>query len=410
MFESLQPGRAEKLLESLRLGIPPAGFVEEFTVGRKGEIEWLDSHLIGDETYSLLLKANYGSGKTHLLQWIREKALHKRFGVSLLALDAKSGVRFNRMDQIFGSILRNIQVPLPNGPHGNLEQMLDLLAEAAKKARTYHNAPEQEFWGKVTNNWRWDYSKKLKSPPFFIALRAWASSDSPKVRQMVMDWLTFPDSYRIRKKDLYQTLVEGLRRHFRTPDWHWQTYKSKSLIFSSDLDYKSCWDALEDIHRMLVASGMTGMAVLFDEFEDVLTNLRNIKYQETAFRNLFRFTLGDRFMPGNRFTGKTFFAVTPDFVRKCKMLLLEKGPGDFDCRRFDELPTFSMSPLTVEDLLELAESRIVPVHERAYGNKCREGTNWKIKQAVLREARSAVQDRTRQAIKAAVQVLDDTLE
>jgi hypothetical protein len=47
-------------------------------------------------------------------------------------------------------------------------------------------------------------------------------------------------------------------------------------------------------------------------------------------------------------------AVTPDFVRKCKSQLLERGRVDFDYERFDELPSFEMSPLTKTELTELA--------------------------------------------------------
>ncbi len=401
-FVSLKPKQAEKLLEKLRMGIPPAGFVETFTVGRKEEIRRLDDHLINGESYSLLLKANYGAGKTHLLELIREKALQKRFGVSLAVLDAKSGVRFNRMDQMLGAILRNIQIPLPDGTQGNLEQTLDFLAEASEKARTDRNAPGYEFWAKVTNNWRWDYAEKLTSPPLFVAFRAWASSDRPEVRQMVMDWLTFPEVYKNKRKDIYLTLVKGLRRHFRDPRSHQKFYKEESLVFHPS-SYRNCWNALKDIHRMLVASGMAGLAVFFDEFEDILTNLNNINYEEDAFWNLFRF------MSGDRFAGKTFFAVTPAFTEKCKARLMEKDHWDFDYSQFDELPTFSMTPLEARDLLRLA-ARIVLVHEVAYDYQCSASVIEAMNQAVVVEARNAVQDRARQAIRRVVRVLDDALE
>lgn len=401
-FESLKSNQAEQLLEKLRMGIPPAEFVEKFTVGRKEEIRWLDEHLINGASYSLLLKANYGAGKTHLLELIREKALQKRFGVSLAVLDAKSGIRFNRMDQMLGAILRSIQVPLLDGTPGHLEQMLDFLVEASEKARTDPAAPGYEFWAKVTNNWRWDYSEELASPPLFVAFRAWASSDVPEVRQMVMDWLTSPGDYKNRRKEIYLTLVEGLRRHFRAPRSERNFYMEESLVFYPSL-YRNCWNALEDIHRMLVASGMTGMAVLFDEFEDVLTNLNNINYQVDAFWNLFRF------MSGDRFAGKTFFAVTPAFIEKCKARLMEKDHWDFDYSQFDNLPTFSMSPLKARDLHKLA-SRIVLVHEIAYDYKCSASVIEAMNQAIVVAARSAVQDRARQAIRQVVQILDDALE
>ncbi len=371
-------------------------------MGRKEEIEWLDSHLTDDETYSLLLKANYGAGKSHLLQLIQEKALRKRFAASLATLDAKSGVRFNRMDQMFGTILRNIQISLPDSTQGNLERTLDLLAKAAERARNDNDAPGRRFWVKVTNNWRWDYSEELKSPPFYIAFRAWVFSNSNEIRQMVIDWLTSPGDYKNKRKDIYLTLVERLRRHFRDPRPKRRFYKEEALVFHPS-SYRNCWNALEDMHRMLVASGMAGLAILFDEFEDVLTNLSNINHQEDAFWNLFRF------MSGDRFAGKTFFAVTPAFTKKCKERLIEKDRWDFDYSQFDELKTFSMSPLAARDLLTLAE-RIVWVHEIAYDYTSPASAIAAMKQAVDAEARSAVEDRARRAIRRAVQVLDSPLE
>jgi len=154
---------------------------------------------------------------------------------------------------------------------------------------------------------------------------------------------------------------------------------------------------------MFVASGMTGMAILVDEFEDVLTNLTRINYKEAAFWNLFRFVSGDRF------SGKTFFAVTPSFVEKCKRQLIEKDRWDFDYSQFDDLPTFEMSPLEVPELLELA-ARIAPVHERAYGYGVPETALQSMNDSVAEAANSAIQDRARQAIKSAVQALDNALE
>jgi hypothetical protein len=398
----MSPRLAEKLLEDLRKGIPPVGALELFTVGRNEEIGWLDNHLVDDEAHALLLKANYGSGKSHLLQLIREKALRECFAVSLVVLDAKSGVRFNRMDQIFGQILRHMEVGLVDGKIGGLSHLLDHFVDCAEQARSEKGAEAYEFWKAVTNNWKWDYSEELKSPPFFIALRAWAATDSRDVKDMIVDWLTFPDNYKGQRGLLYQELVEGLRGHFRDPRPSSQMYKEGSLTFIPQL-YSACWSALEDINRMCRMTGLTGMAILFDEFEDVLTNLNRVNWQEAAFRNLFRF------VSGTPFSGKTFFAVTPSFVEKCKTCLIEKDRWDIDLSEFDALAHFEMSPLTKRDLLQLAE-RIAEVHELAYDYEVDKDVRKKMNESVGLAAKSAVQDRARQAIKRAVEILDEALD
>lgn len=107
----MKPAEAQHIVEQLRMGIPPSGYTKHFTVGRSHEIEALETSLHGDGAPVLLLQANYGSGKSHLLRYIRDHALSENFAVSYVTLDAKSGVRFNRMDQIMGAILRNIEIP-----------------------------------------------------------------------------------------------------------------------------------------------------------------------------------------------------------------------------------------------------------------------------------------------------------
>lgn len=392
---------AERILEDLRKGIPPSGFLEFFTVGRKDQIEWLNSHLSDGGSYALLLKANYGAGKSHLLQLIQEKALAAGFATSLVVLDASSGVRFNRMDQIFGAIIRNLRIKHKDGYSDGLREVLDFLARSAESAKAKPRARNHFFWAKVTNNWSWDYSEHLASPALFVAFRAWAATNSTTVRELIIDWLSFPENYRSRRKELHQMLVTNLRRHFRDPRPEWQFYSDGVFCFHSS-GYQSCWNALADIHRMTIECGLPGTVILFDEFEDVLNNLRRINFKEAAFWNLFRFVSGDRF------TGKTFYAVTPSFAQKCKKLLIENDRWDFDYSAFDKLQTFEMSPLSERNLLDLA-NRISAVHERAYSYKIDSKGKERIKKVVSNSAKLAVQDRARHAIKLTVAALDEYL-
>ncbi len=95
---------AQRVVDSLRKGIPPDGYIGRFTVGREDEIQMLSDRLRIALPGSLLLKANYGCGKSHLLRFVRETALEQGYVVSSITLESKSAVRFNRMDQIMGAI------------------------------------------------------------------------------------------------------------------------------------------------------------------------------------------------------------------------------------------------------------------------------------------------------------------
>jgi hypothetical protein len=147
-------------------------------------------------------------------------------------------------------------------------------------------------------------------------------------------------------------------------------------------------------------SGLKGFIVLFDEFEDILSSLNNITYQQDAFWNLIRFS-------GKQFSGGSFFAVTPEFVEKSKSLLLRKGVFNFDYSSFDNLPSFSMSPLEVQELEELA-LKIMRVHGTAFSwNPNSHISNTELKAFIKKSAGTPVQDRTRKTITDTVAFLDD---
>lgn len=389
--------QALKVVEELRKGIPPVGFVEHFTVGRRSEIESLDKHLKNPDSTVLLLKANYGSGKSHLLRLIREKALRLGYSVSYVQLDAKSGVRFNRMDQILGAILRSVELPGPQNQSG-LRGLLDFITEAAESAR---RDGKSEFWSELTNDWTWDFSEVLESSAFYVALRAWTTGNA-QAQDLVVDWLLKSENYRAQRKVLYTRLVGDLRPHFRDPRPEYQFYKDDVFRFFGD-DYRQSWETLADINTLLKHGGLSGLIILFDEFEDVLTNLTRVDWQEKAFWNLFLF------FSGKRFPGMTFYAVTPNFAEKCKDRLIQQGRLDFDYRRFDHLPTFAMSPLEVDELQELA-TRIATAHVTAYGYSPDSRLLGRVNRVVAHEVRSPVQDRARHTIREVVKALDDAME
>lgn len=168
--------------------------------------------------------------------------------------------------------------------------------------------------------------------------------------------------------------------------------------------HEQSWALLRDINTLCKEAGLSGFIILFDEFEDVITNLRRINYQEAAFWNLFHF------YAGKMFPGKTFYAVTPEFVDKCKSVLLRKQRWDFDYKRFDKLPMYEMSPLETSEMEDLA-LLIFEVHGIAY--------DWEpdtimldsqLKSIIQKAAAVKIQDRVRKVIITVVEALDALLQ
>ncbi len=132
-LRSLDQLQAERIIEQLRYGVPPPERIREFTVGRDVQLKELQSSLdtpTDDVGAALLVKANYGAGKSHLLQVIREMALDAGYAVSLVVVNAQEGVRFNRMDTIFGAVCREMEVGNSEGK--GIGTLFDAFASARR--------------------------------------------------------------------------------------------------------------------------------------------------------------------------------------------------------------------------------------------------------------------------------------
>lgn len=383
---------AKRVIEALRKGIPvPDGFVRSFTVGRDEEIGKLKNALVDPKGAALLLNANYGSGKTQMLRFLREEALESGYAVAMVYCDSKAGVRFNRMDQVFGAVCRHIEIP------GCAEKgILSFLHCFHEKLPSTSSS----YWLDLSANGSWSRSETLTSPALYVAFRAYRFCNEDN-RRLMEDWLMNPQTYKAKRKLLYEKFVE-VSHEFRDPRPDWKFYEDGVFMFDQQ-GYAQCWAALTDLDTLAKKSGLKGLVLLFDEFEEILTNLRNIQFEETAILNLFDFN------EGKRFSGKTFFAVTPEFVAKCKDRLMERERYDFEFTRFKKIKRFEMSPLNSEQVVELIGERIIPAYGLAH--------DWKPKVNLDSFSRwvdsvmgQRIQDRTRIAIKNAIQQLDKFLD
>ena len=351
---------ARRAVESLRHGLPPTGRVRQFTVGRQSEIEELRARLNRGETGALLLRANYGTGKTHMLHYIKEEALDCGYVVSLVTLDANGEVRFSQMDQIMGAVVRQLQMAQRVEASG----LHDLLDAACEHIKGESMSPDHGFWYSAVLENRWETSHQFDAYATFVALRAWYFSKDQATRNRVIDWLTQPWQY-TQGRVIYQELIERQGELFREQK-SFDQLKEGGVFDFKQRGYQGSWDALKDVQRIAVESGSKGLVLLFDEFESTVTDLPTRKPRQDAFQNLFDF------FGGQKFDGMSFFAVTPDFVETCKALLREGRISNYDYGSgngaFDRLPRFEMSQLEEEDLLALAQ-RVVETHAQAYGWK-----------------------------------------
>ena len=398
--ERLDPAAAERIAEQLRFGVPPPEQVRAFTVGREEQLGELERSLgspTSDRGAALLVRANYGAGKSHLLKVIREMALDSGYAVSLVVVNAQEGVRFNRMDTILSAVCRELEVG-----HSGGKGVGELFAAFARTPGAQLAPDLRAIRDRISDRGKWDYSDFLSSAAVYVALRAWVASKSSAVHNLVEDWLANIPNYRGQRKLLYEQLVQGMRNSFRDPRRDAQFYADEVFIFHTG-GHHQAWDALADLDLIARASGLRGLVLLFDEFEDVVQNLNRRNFQEQAFLNLFRFFAGERY------PGMSYFAVTPDFVRKCKTELLRRGVYDFDYQKFDQLPSFELDPIERDEFLVLA-GRIRSVYGLAYECDPEHLLSDEDLEAVVHELWTvASPERVRRGIQGIVQALDDRL-
>ncbi len=180
-------------------------------------------------------------------------------------------------------------------------------------------------------------------------------------------------------------------------------YRDGVFVFDAG-GHHQAWAILNDLHHLAKLCGKRGLVLLFDEFEDVIQNLNNIKLQQDAFVNLFRL------FSGADFHGQSYFAVTPEFSYKCRERLYEKYVYDFPVERFDDLERLEVTPIGSTDFEFLART-IRRTHGVAY--------EWDaqghlpdddLAAAVSSMFRNPGSDQVRQAVKGTVALLDDRLD
>ncbi|MEO0101119.1 MAG: BREX system ATP-binding domain-containing protein [candidate division WOR-3 bacterium] len=109
--EKIDQISARRMTEAFRLGIVPRRDIEDFTFGREEEISQFKKAIeklkkgTGD---CLLIEGEYGSGKTHLLEYFYHIALKDGFLVSRVELDPRE-VSLARPKKVYREIIHNLR-------------------------------------------------------------------------------------------------------------------------------------------------------------------------------------------------------------------------------------------------------------------------------------------------------------
>jgi hypothetical protein len=122
--------QACRMIEAFRLGIVPHQDVEQFTFGRERETAMVEEALLRlkqgkGEVY--LVEGEYGTGKTHLMEYIHHRALFSGFATSLCQFDPLE-VSPHRPKRVYREVVHNLRF-IKYGQEGGYR---DLLRQAAQ--------------------------------------------------------------------------------------------------------------------------------------------------------------------------------------------------------------------------------------------------------------------------------------
>ncbi|MBS4016159.1 MAG: DUF2791 family P-loop domain-containing protein [Candidatus Latescibacteria bacterium] len=103
--------KAHRMIEAFRLGIVPTQDVADFTFGREREINLISSaltSLTNGKGGTIIFEGEYGTGKSHLLEYIRSQALKKNFLVSSVELSTEETAPA-RPKRIYRELIANLR-------------------------------------------------------------------------------------------------------------------------------------------------------------------------------------------------------------------------------------------------------------------------------------------------------------
>lgn len=288
--------RSQRVLESLRLGVVPDGSVDHFSVGRHDEMQEVDEELEAVSRGSSGLRtflADYGVGKTHLLELIRERAMARGFLCARVVLDTVD-IAPSHPGRVYRALMSDLRYP--DRPSDRQPGLRRLFEQAL-------NAPDarQLFWPDEQVSWR-DRQAQLAHGEHLYLTPALSHFDQLKQ----LDDRDTNAGEKNAVADLLLRWIEG--RPFganRDLDARVrQLSKERRKIYSLK-DYRP-WARiyaylLSGLAELARSCGYKGLVILVDEAErHALLSKQNRHFAQTLFQALAAATLPEEELPFER--------------------------------------------------------------------------------------------------------------
>ncbi len=158
-----------RMVEAFKLGIVPDQAVREFTFGRDDEVGFIREWLADPDRPLLLLIGEYGSGKTHLLEYVRWFALDAGYACSMVELDPNEAP-LHRPKRVYAGLIRGFRY---TDAGGKVRGFRDFIRDLATRRTSLKDHPflaqpiqaaksateSEDLWAWIEGQESWRYPK-----------------------------------------------------------------------------------------------------------------------------------------------------------------------------------------------------------------------------------------------------------
>jgi hypothetical protein len=353
-----EPRLARQIIETLgQSGTPLSKGVSYYNVGNESLLNAIDAHYLGSYLADggavfKLVVGDYGSGKSHFLYCVRDRAWSRNFAVSKVDLSPKESP-YDDQRRVYAAVASSI-----------IWHELGSLSEDERGLTRFLEGTLRRLVA--------PHGLELEDP---------GAAELPEVRALTQTLATTPiDSLSFHKavQGFFAALLRGqeLRQEALGRWLHGEEVSPedgrdlRAIGVTEKINKNNAFKMLRSLCQTVRALGYTGLALLFDEGDRMLSvGGRSEKVATDNLREVIDRCRED--LPGALF----LYAVPPAFVHDIvpKYPALQQrvqAPGYFS-RSNPFSPQINLERLDIPDEQLLSEigSRLLPIFESAYGVK-----------------------------------------
>lgn len=236
--------QTSKILNALRMGVIPDTILDELVVGRTNEIEELTEMLQGikEDGFSSVkfIKGEYGTGKSFMLNYLKQKAINEGFVVASLSITG--GFNFSKFDGLYTAIMSNLEIKSEHHSKGtSFEEIFENWLREIKKEKPLSNASKDIYSVISSLN---DYNNAF-AMVLLTYIRAKINNDY-ELSNIAASWIKGDKnvSYELKKR----------------------------LNVKGSVDIENAINVFRGFVSLLTLIGYSGMIVFVDELEMVMSN------------------------------------------------------------------------------------------------------------------------------------------